>query len=374
MAHRQKDKKRQSTAAYAASQPLFDALHAGTQRLEEQRDNLTTARDIVQRTHVKLVNAVPEPVKGVARPKVTTNDHEQYMDAAVKAWRAATESYADIFEALAKVTAAEMSEGRVEREGHVAFAEMAKTASLAKNAASGWTLFEEQRKTGTNSGAGANADDSDSSSESSDSSSESEVVNIKQEKVTEPVSTLPTNPILMSVLGKRPANDAKAEEVKKEHKEETATVQPIEKSSKKRKVTVEAADTPEIATLATGEATMEKSKRSKKREQRRKRNAALGEKQRAQSAQSQDSEVKPKQEETKPEPVTDAATEGSKKKARKDSPTEQQASNAPDVKYQDVSTEVAARLTAKEDKAKAEKAAKREQKRKRESRDSFAEP
>lgn len=124
--------KRRSTAAYAASQPLFDAFRDGMECLGEQRANLEIARDTVQRLHVKL------PSSSIADD--TRDSHERYMDAAVKAWRLATENYAVIFETLADVTAADPSSGRKESQGHAAFLKMAHTAQAALDAAMDWKM------------------------------------------------------------------------------------------------------------------------------------------------------------------------------------------------------------------------------------------
>jgi len=41
-------------AAYAASQPLFDALRSGCDKLEEQSHLLKATRDLSQRIHVQV--------------------------------------------------------------------------------------------------------------------------------------------------------------------------------------------------------------------------------------------------------------------------------------------------------------------------------
>lgn len=124
-----------STAAYAASQPLFDALRHATDRTSKQHALLSNARDVVQQTHVKLADAISDG---------DASQRARYVDCAVKAWRSATESYAEIFDALAKASAAEPSEGRGAREGHESFMKMASMAAEANGIAKSFALYEEQ--------------------------------------------------------------------------------------------------------------------------------------------------------------------------------------------------------------------------------------
>ncbi|KAK5167436.1 uncharacterized protein LTR77_007135 [Saxophila tyrrhenica] len=130
-----KQRERHTKAAYSASQPLFDALRHGTDRTSQQTSNLTLARNVVQHLHVQHFNTDGE--------KDGEAVHNRYMDCAVKAWQAATATYADIFEALADVTAAEPDEGRGERAGHAEFAEMARLATEANDKAREFRLFED---------------------------------------------------------------------------------------------------------------------------------------------------------------------------------------------------------------------------------------
>ena len=202
---------RQSTAAYAASQPLFDALRIGFTRVGEQKASLSIARDLVQHLHVKL----PDSDSWTERDR-----HHRYIDCAVKAFRSATEIYADVFQALAKVTAAEAAEGRGERNGHAEFAEMARTAAEAKSAARMFVLYEDIARADAETEAavaeeGEVDEDSDDSedikSEESDSddnvsASGSSTSNPHDEEKEDqaPVDTTPTNSILLQLLGKRP--------------------------------------------------------------------------------------------------------------------------------------------------------------------------
>ncbi|RMY98908.1 hypothetical protein D0860_08412 [Hortaea werneckii] len=110
---------RNATAAYAASQPLFEALQAGNMRINEQKVHITRARNLVQNLHVKLteVNGQDESAK-----------HDYYMDCVVKAWRSATQTYEAIFRELMALNAADASEGREASKRYEEFAALATTA------------------------------------------------------------------------------------------------------------------------------------------------------------------------------------------------------------------------------------------------------
>ncbi|KAF2773028.1 hypothetical protein EJ03DRAFT_348079 [Teratosphaeria nubilosa] len=115
-------------AAFAASQPLFDALHHATARIAEQQWHLSSARDTVQRTHVQLAQ------------RGATGDHGTYVAAVVKAWRSAAETYRPIFREMARITAADPTEGRRAARGHDAFARMADSAGRANELAMSFPL------------------------------------------------------------------------------------------------------------------------------------------------------------------------------------------------------------------------------------------
>ncbi|KAI7235793.1 hypothetical protein KC330_g4062 [Hortaea werneckii] len=110
---------RNATAAYAASQPLFEALQAGNMRINEQKVHITRARNLVQNLHVKLteINGQDESAK-----------HDYYMDCVVKAWRSATQTYEAIFRELMTLNAADASEGREASKRYEEFAALATTA------------------------------------------------------------------------------------------------------------------------------------------------------------------------------------------------------------------------------------------------------
>lgn len=127
---------RETSAAYAASQPLFDALRSAVSRIDEQRKQLEIARDIVQSLHVKLA------ADGQAEYQ---NAHVRYIHAVVKASRSASQSFANVFEELAKLTAAEPDEGKEERQEHHVFTTMGTMAKAIEDGAEAYLSQNEQR-------------------------------------------------------------------------------------------------------------------------------------------------------------------------------------------------------------------------------------
>ncbi|KAI7489083.1 hypothetical protein KC357_g2245 [Hortaea werneckii] len=122
---------RNATAAYAASQPLFEVLQAGNMRINEQKVHVTRARNLVQNLHVKLteVNGQDESAQ-----------HDYYMDCVVKAWRSATQTYEAIFRELMALNAADASEGREASKRYEEFAALATTASQVNEVAFKFSL------------------------------------------------------------------------------------------------------------------------------------------------------------------------------------------------------------------------------------------
>jgi len=106
---RTKKQRRESTAAYAASQPLFDALRKATIQIDAQKARLCKARDMVQQLHVKHQSIMD---------KDDAKNHKRYIAYVVKAWRDATRMYSEVFEELVQLTAENESEGRGVLEGH----------------------------------------------------------------------------------------------------------------------------------------------------------------------------------------------------------------------------------------------------------------
>jgi hypothetical protein len=126
-----------ATPAHSASQPLFDALREATNALSEQKAHLQKARDTVQKVHVKLAQSETDSSNG---------DHSTYISAAVKAWRSATEAYSNIFDELAKIAAADPSEGKDAARGHEGFTKMAQSARKARKIALDCTMVEEGKE------------------------------------------------------------------------------------------------------------------------------------------------------------------------------------------------------------------------------------
>ncbi|KAK0932343.1 hypothetical protein LTR29_016094 [Friedmanniomyces endolithicus] len=124
---------REVTAAYAASQQLFDALKAATDRAGEQRIHLAKARDTVQNLHVNLVDTTKTD---------DAQKHELYVDCLMKAWTSATEAYCKVFEELCKLSAADVTVGRAAGKGHEQFKVMAETATAASEQARSYRVVE----------------------------------------------------------------------------------------------------------------------------------------------------------------------------------------------------------------------------------------
>lgn len=130
--------RRDSTAAYAASQPLFTALrHTVSNSLPRQTSSLTTARDLVQSLHVGLQN------------DDNYNDqqrHAKYMDTIVEAWRSSTEAFCALFEEMVKITGEKPEEGRAAGERNGAFVSMLEAAQRARDGARAYVSQYEKQK------------------------------------------------------------------------------------------------------------------------------------------------------------------------------------------------------------------------------------
>jgi hypothetical protein len=125
----------ETTAAYAVSQPLFDALRLGVDRANDQHALLDNASWIIQQIHVKLAIAVSER---------DASQQSKSITGIVKAWQTATKSFAEIFDALEKATAAVPSEVKEAFEGHDDFVKMAAMAAEANGIANGFSLWKDQ--------------------------------------------------------------------------------------------------------------------------------------------------------------------------------------------------------------------------------------
>lgn len=126
---------RVSTAAFAASQPLFDTLRNARERLPDQGMHLTMAANLVQQIHVGL--KIEDGNNDIER-------HAKYMDAIVEAWRCATDTYCEVFSQLATITAEKPEEGRSAATSHVDFEKMLESAQLAQKLAKEFTLAREK--------------------------------------------------------------------------------------------------------------------------------------------------------------------------------------------------------------------------------------
>lgn len=116
----------QETAAYAASQPLFDVLRGAISRLEDQKNHLTGAKDTVQNIHVKV------PQEHIENNGTLPTD---YKDALITAWKNTTESYVRIFEQLCELTGPDPAAGRQAEVSYTGFQKLLYTAEAARTVA-----------------------------------------------------------------------------------------------------------------------------------------------------------------------------------------------------------------------------------------------
>ncbi|KAK4505095.1 hypothetical protein PRZ48_003058 [Zasmidium cellare] len=305
---------RESLAAYSASQPLFDTLRNATSKLSQQEAHLTTARDVVQTLHVKIANNDSH---------LALNRHNRYMDAAVKAWHSATETYCAIFEQLVTITAADPTEGKEKGQRHEEFVSLLDSAKKAEEVVKSFRGSHEI------------------SSEESDEDDE-------EEAPVEPAAQ--TNG-----TGKRPMttseNESEAAPSQQSSKPTTKPAQAQKPNTLTDTTRYDKSGTKILwqeGALKVPYASLEPDEKRawdvvKARQRRKGRKAGLKAKMAAQRDQNNASTAEP------------AAT-----------------AQVPGVEYEDVSAEVEARLKAKADKKASLKAKSTEKKRKRESGDSFA--
>ncbi|KAM0700888.1 hypothetical protein Q7P35_012610 [Cladosporium inversicolor] len=150
----------QETAAYAASQPLFDVLRGAISRLDEQKTLFTSAKDTVQHIHVKI------PQEHIENNGTLRDD---YRDALVTAWKVTTESYVRIFEQLCELTGPDPASGRAAEDSYAGFQKLLYTAEAAR------TVAFEQHAANTK---------ADSGSESESSTAPSKVTTPNKNKQT----------------------------------------------------------------------------------------------------------------------------------------------------------------------------------------------
>lgn len=118
----------QDTAAYAASQPLFDSIRDAISQLDQQRRNLASARDIVQQLHVKV------PAEHLDGNGLKDGD---YTNSLAEAWKTATESFTRIFEQLCSITGSDPATGKEAETSYAGFQALLKSAEAAKRVATG---------------------------------------------------------------------------------------------------------------------------------------------------------------------------------------------------------------------------------------------
>lgn len=317
MPHAKRQKiKRESTAAYVASQPLFDALRNATTAVSDQKALLKAACDTVQALHVKVINGDAE-------------QHDLYMRSIVTAWAGATETYHDIFRQLVLLTAADPTEGRDATSGHGQFLAMLETARKANELAQKvWHGKVE-----------AESDEEDNAVKVEEESAEE--VHIKNEVESDSPSDAPptvqsSKPIaktLATGLRKRPFVEDESAEEGADKKQDDGVTPPEAKNSVDVK-------------------RMKKLKSNNAKARRKAANKAAANLARMEQAQ--------------PEPVFKTGAPSSP--AIK---TEEVQPSAPVVEYEDVQDEVESRLKAKAGKSAARRQRHAQKKRKRESVDSF---
>jgi hypothetical protein len=139
----------QETAAYAASQPLFDVLRGAISRLDEHKILLTGAKDTVQHIHVKV------PQEHIENNGKLPYD---YRDALVTAWKVTTESYVRIFEQLCELTGPDPASGRAAEDSYAGFQKLLYTAEAARTIA-----FEQDAENTKAKGASESGSESESS-------------------------------------------------------------------------------------------------------------------------------------------------------------------------------------------------------------------
>ncbi|KAF2718931.1 hypothetical protein K431DRAFT_287251 [Polychaeton citri CBS 116435] len=302
-------------AAYAASQPLFDALATAVQQLETQKVHLTRSRDIVQQLHINLVGTT----------KIDDIDqHDLYIDSAVKAWRAASESYVEIFQQLTAVTAADKSQGREAAKGHANFRAIAETARLTQRASKEYKIREEvQAEVPENLSAPSSlASDHEDVGGSSEESDKGVAIN-KNGKRSSALQ-------IPAVIQQRPSKLAKSKIDTIEEKI------PPSRGAGERQVVLDVTNSSEKRATKSEKARQRRAKKLAKRKE-------------AQTIKEDDTPL-----------VANPSTLA-------DEGNTTQSHAVEGVQYDDVTAEVNRRLEAKKEKRRAEKDAKKEKKRKRES-------
>lgn len=328
-------KQRRSTAAYKASQPLFDVLRIGVDRLDEQKNNLTVSRDLVQATHVKIKHENDEK---------ELSQHDRYAACAVKAWQSATDMYEAIFFELAEVTAADRTVGKQADHGHKEFVAMLQTATEAKTIASRYVR---------------SAKASGSSFPTAPTTSNSSASDFEEPASAKPASQKGSHTAVKRSAPVDEASPAMAEQPPSKIQRLGKTAEDVGSGPKTSgEVAAESSGAPNGSSRVNDK----KAKKRQDRQERRKRAAA------SKRTASKTDQTKATQAENDHVVLNGAALETQPLSGP--TQTTQVGSQSPHVEYEDVSAEVDARLKAKEEAKKAKKEAK---KRKRESVTSVAE-
>lgn len=296
----------QETAAYAASQPLFDVLRGAISRLDEQKIHLTGAKDTVQQIHVKI----PQ--------EHTTNNGtlpEDYKDALIAAWKSTTESYVRIFEQLCELTGPDPAAGRQAEDSYVGFQKLLYTAEAARTVA-----FEQDEEITQAKRKAESSSDSESSAPST---------------TTTPNKKAKQTPVEVQSTKRTATSEPSPTQIKPrpQKKQRTVATEDANKDADKPAAQQPAVKASEGSSINTVQ-------RLKPKQIRKERKRRI-QQHREQQEQQQQGEAQPS--------AVDTSTQGN---------------SIAEAQYEDVSAEVEARLRAKEEQKKAKKEAK---KRKRDS-------
>ena len=285
----------QETAAYAASQPLFDVLRGAISRLDDQKVHLTGAKDTVQHIHVKI------PQEHIENNGTLPAD---YKDALITAWKSTTESYVRIFEQLCELTGPDPAAGRQAEASYTGFQKLLYTAEAARTVA-----FEQDEEI-------THAKRKAEGSSESDSSASS--------KATTPNKKAKQTPAEVASV-KRTAEPSPSQAVQRPIKRQRTTE---DASTPVAKPTSQTGQSSELPTINT----VQRLKPKQVRKERKRRNQQRQQEEVQQQAPAMPPPTVPKLQ--KQRPVAEA-------------------------QYQDVNAEVDARLRAKEEAKKAKKEAKK---------------
>jgi hypothetical protein len=285
----------QETAAYAASQPLFDVLRGAISRLDDQKVHLTGAKDTVQHIHVKI------PQEHIENNGTLPAD---YKDALITAWKSTTESYVRIFEQLCELTGPDPAAGRQAEASYTGFQKLLYTAEAARTVA-----FEQDEEITQAKRKAEGSSESDSSA-----SSKAATPNKKAKQTPAEVASV-----------KRTAEPSPSQAVQRPIKRQRTTEDASTPVAKPTSQTGQSSEPPTINTV-------QRLKPKQVRKERKRRNQ-----------QRQQEEVQ-QQAPAMPPPTV---------------PELQKQRPVAEAQYQDVNAEVDARLRAKEEAKKAKKEAKK---------------